>query len=108
MLSSEIASHLAGRNIQIHDNHLGASGYDVKIGVGNQGREIDFVAEKDNEFRYIQVALSVLNDDTAQREFGNLENIPDNYEKTVVTYVESTPNTYKGIRQMSLREFLLT
>lgn len=89
-------------------NHLAASGYDVKIGVGNRGHEIDFVAEKDNEYRYIQVALSVLNDDTAQREFGNLENIPDNYEKTVVTYVESTPNTYKGIRQMSLREFLLT
>lgn len=41
------------------------------------------------------------------REFGNLAGIPDNYEKTVVTYSESAPNTYQGIRQMSLREFLL-
>lgn len=89
-------------------NHLAASNYDVKVGVGNQGHEIDFIAEKDNEYRYVQVALSVMNDETARREFGNLADIPDNYEKTVVTYAESSPNTYQGIRQMSLREFLLS
>lgn len=89
-------------------NHLRAHGYEVKIGVGTQGREIDFIAEKDNEYRYVQVALSILNEATARREFGNLENIPDNYEKIVVTYSESAPNTYNGIRQMSLREFLLS
>ncbi len=89
-------------------NHLRAHGYEVKIGVGIQGREIDFIAEKDNEYRYVQVALSILNEATARREFGNLENIPDNYEKIVVTYSESAPNTYNGIRQMSLREFLLS
>lgn len=88
-------------------NHLVASGYNVKVGVGAQGHEIDFIAEKDNEYRYVQVALSVMNDETARREFGNLTNIPDNYEKTVVTYSDSAPNTYQGIRQMSLREFLL-
>ena len=89
-------------------NHLRAHGYEVKIGVGIQGREIDFIAEKDNEYRYVQVALSIINEATARREFGNLENIPDNYEKIVVTYSESAPNTYNGIRQMSLREFLLS
>lgn len=89
-------------------NHLRAHGYEVKIGVGIQGREIDFIAEKDNEYRYVQVALSILNEATARREFSNLENIPDNYEKIVVTYSESAPNTYNGIRQMSLREFLLS
>lgn len=89
-------------------NHLAASGYNVKVGVAQQGREIDFIAEKNNEYRYIQVALSVMDDDTARREFGNLSDIPDNYEKTVVTYAESAPNTFKGIHQMSLRKFLLT
>ena len=89
-------------------NHLAASGYNVKVGVAPQGREIDFIAEKNNEYRYIQVALSVMDDDTARREFGNLSDIPDNYEKTVVTYAESAPNTFKGIHQMSLRKFLLT
>lgn len=89
-------------------NHLVASGFDVKIGVADRGHEVDFIAERDNEYRYVQVALSVLNDETARREFGNLTSIPDNYDKTVVTYSESSPNTYKGIRQVSLREFLLS
>lgn len=89
-------------------NHLAASDYNVKVGVGIQGHEIDFIAEKDNEYRYVQVALSVMNEETAGREFGNLARIPDNYEKTVVTYADSAPNTYQGIRQMSLREFLLS
>lgn len=89
-------------------NHLVASGYKVRVGEVQQGREIDFIAEKENEYRYVQVALSVTDEATARREFGNLSQIPDNYEKTVVTYAESAPNTLDGIRQMSLREFLLS
>lgn len=89
-------------------NHLAASDYNVKVGVGTQGHEVDFIAEKDNEYRYVRVALSVMDDETAGREFGNLARIPDNYEKTVVTYADSAPNTNQGIRQMSLREFLLS
>lgn len=88
-------------------NHLVAGGYDVKIGLLQLGREIDFVAEKNNECRYVQVALSIADEDTANREFGNLARVPDNYEKTVVTLRDSAPNTYKGIRMMTLREFLL-
>lgn len=87
-------------------NHLAASGYNVKIGVLQSGCEIDFIAEKNNECRYVQVALSVADEDTANREFGNLTKIPDNYEKTVVTLRESSPNTYNGIKMMTLREFL--
>jgi hypothetical protein len=72
-----------------------------------QGNEIDFIAEKENEYKYIQVAVSVNNEATMQREFGNLEKIPDNYEKIVVTLRDSSPNTYKGMRQLTLRQFLL-
>lgn len=89
-------------------NHLRFCGYNVTVGVMPQGREIDFIAEKGNEYRYIQVALSISDEATARCEFGNLAKIPDNYEKAVVTLHESTPNTYNGIRQMSLREFLLS
>lgn len=98
---------IAGLMENVVYNHLKSSGYDVKIGVLSQGREIDFIAEKDKEYRYVQVACSVLDDTTADREFGNLTKIPDNYEKTVVTLHESAPNTFKGIRQMTLRDFLL-
>lgn len=88
-------------------NHLVAGGYDVRIGVLPKGREVDFIAEKNAECRYIQVAVNVTDDATAAREFGNLAGIPDNYEKTVVTLHDSAPNSYNGIRMMSLREFLL-
>ncbi len=71
------------------------------------GKEIDFVAEKDGERKYLQVAMTVSDKTTAEREYGNLTTIPDNYEKTVVTYRDSFPNTFKGIRTLPLREFLM-
>lgn len=87
-------------------NKLVADGFDVTVGVMSKGREIDFVAERNGERRYIQVALNVDNESTAEREFGNLASIPDNYDKTVVTLRTSTPNTLSGIRLISLRQFL--
>lgn len=88
--------------------HLVAGGYSVKVGVLSQDKEIDFIAERDNELRYVQVALTLTEEKTIDREFGNLARIPDNYEKTVVTFRESAHNTYNGIRLMSLREFLMS
>ena len=88
-------------------NHLRIMGYDVKTGVLTGGREIDFVAEKDGEKLYIQVAMTIADKATAEREYGNLTMIPDNYQKIVVTYRDSFPNTYKGIETMTLREFLM-
>lgn len=88
-------------------NHLRSRGYKVMTGVLPGGREIDFVAEKDGENLYVQVAMTVADKSTAEREYGNLATIPDNYEKIVVTYRDSYPNTMQGIRTMSLREFLM-
>lgn len=88
-------------------NALVSKGYDVKIGVLAKGREIDFVAEKNSERMYVQVALTIDNPETAEREFGNLMDIADNYPKILVTLRDSAPNTFNGIKMMSLREFLL-
>lgn len=87
-------------------NKLVCDGYTVKIGVLTKGREIDFVAEKDGEREYIQVAVSVADKNTAAREFGNLSDINDNYEKKLVTLRDTAPNSHEGIRMMTLREFL--
>ncbi|MBD5281368.1 MAG: ATP-binding protein [Bacteroides sp.] len=87
-------------------NHLVVRGYKVWVGVISRGREIDFVAEKGNEKLYVQVALRIDDSATAEREFGNLTKIPDNYEKIVVTLRDSFPNTLDGIKALSLREFL--
>lgn len=89
-------------------NHLQSRGYRVSVGAMPRGREIDFIAEKDNEYRYIQVALTIVDPTTAVREFGNLEKIPDNYEKTVITLRDDFPNTVNGIHHQSLRKFLLS
>ena len=51
----------------------------------------------------------MLSDDTTiQREFSNLLEIPDNYPKYVVTMDEmQSGGNYQGIKQISLRDFLL-
>lgn len=83
-----------------------ADNYEIKAGVLPKGREIDFVAVKDGERCYIQVALNVDDPATAGREFGNLTGIADNYTKILVTLRDSAPNTHNGIRMLSLRQFL--
>lgn len=82
-------------------------GYEVKIGVARDGKEIDFIAEKNGEKKYVQVAVNVYDEATAAREFGSLTSIPDNYEKMLITYRDSAPNTYQGVKMLSLRQFLL-
>lgn len=86
-------------------NHLIYLGYEVRIGyIGD--KEIDFIGEKSNEKIYVQVALQINNETTAQREFGNLLKIPDNYLKIVVTDEAFQGNTYEGIRHYSIQDFL--
>lgn len=89
-------------------NKLRSDGYDVRVGLISRDKEIDFVAERGGERKYVQVAVNVNDKATAEREFGNLSDISDNYEKIVVTHRDSSPNTFNGIRMLSLRQFLLT
>lgn len=87
-------------------NHLNVLGYKIKTGQFNKGGEIDFIAEKDSEIKYIQVATTIIEEKTGKREFGNLESIKDNYEKIVVTLNDRFPNTLNGIKCVTLLEFL--
>lgn len=86
-------------------NELIYRGYDVFTGwKGNH--ETDFIATKDNETIYIQVALVLDSDPTITREFGNLLEINDNYPKMVVTTDEEFRNTIKGVEHLNIRRFL--
>lgn len=79
---------------------------DYKVFIGkHQDREIDFVAQKGNETKYIQVAYQLPDEKVREREFGNLLKIEDNYEKIVVSADEFTTD-YKGIKHIHIREFL--
>ncbi|MEA3450806.1 MAG: ATP-binding protein, partial [Bacteroidota bacterium] len=87
-------------------NHLKYNDFDITIGV-NKNTEIDFVATKNTEKIYIQVAYLLKDKETIQREFGNLLKIKDNYPKYVVSMDKiETISTYQGIINLSLKEFL--
>ena len=88
-------------------NHLLIWGYKVHVGVmGNE--EIDFVCEKDGEKIYIQVALTIQNDSTMLREFGNLQKIKDHFPKWVISLDEMETNSFEGIKHVHLKKFLIT
>lgn len=87
--------------------HLLRMGYKVFVGNLN-GREIDFVAEKNGERLYMQVCYMLTDQSTIDREFGNLLSITDQFPKLVVTLDEINPATsFKGIHQVHLRDFLM-
>ncbi|MFN3757303.1 MAG: ATP-binding protein [Flavobacterium sp.] len=88
-------------------NHLIFKGFAVVVGV-LKTNEIDFIAQKDGEKLYFQVALTINDIKTIEREFGNLKSIQDNYQKTVITLDAFTGQTHEGIKSISLEEFLLT
>ena len=88
-------------------NHLLSSGYQVKVGTINT-QEIDFYCEKNGEKKYVQVALSLNEQKTLDREFGNLKLIKDNYPKEVVTLDAYSGNSVEGIKAVDLRTFLLS
>ena len=87
--------------------HLIRSGF--RVYVGQLGKsEIDFVAQKDGKTIYIQVAYLLADENTINREFGNLAKISDNYRKYVVTMDEyNSGSNYYGIEQLHLKDFLL-
>ncbi len=87
--------------------HLKSLGYKVTVGTIPNG-EIDFVAEKNGKTVYFQIAYLLADDNTIQREFGNLMAIKDNYPKYVVSMdTISKPKDYDGITHISLRQMLM-
>lgn len=81
-------------------------GYKVTIGrVGNT--EVDFVAEKQGAYEYFQVTADMTAKETFDREIRPLENIRDNYEKTILTMDWLTPGNYNGIQVRYLLDWLI-
>jgi hypothetical protein len=87
-------------------NELILRGYRVFIGA-LEGREIDFVAEKQNEKIYCQVCYKLGSPEIVAREFGNLEKIRDNYRKIVISLDRDFVADKNGIEHRQLLDFLL-
>lgn len=86
-------------------NELIYLGYEVTV-YNNKGREIDFRVSRDGKLYLIQVAYSVAEEKTYEREFSAFANIDNTVKKIIITnddidYSTSTVYHYK------LRDFLL-
>jgi predicted AAA+ superfamily ATPase len=69
-------------------------------------KEVDFVAKKGTEIKYIQVCYLLSSQMVIDREFGNLLEIQDNYEKIVLSLDDVIEGDYKGIKHYNLIEWL--
>ena len=81
-------------------------GYQVYVGKVNTA-EIDFVVQSSSGEEYYQVAYSVLDDNTLQRELAPLEAIKDHNPKYLLTMDFMPPVSHNGIRQINVLEWLL-
>lgn len=89
--------------------HLISLGYKVNVGQLQAG-EIDFVCTKKagSQRIYVQAAYLIANDETREREFGNLHKIKDNYPKYVVSMTPGvTRSDDNGVTHLHLRNFLM-
>lgn len=81
-------------------------GYDVAIGkIDNQ--EVDFIATKADEKKYVQVTESMNAPETRERELAPLRKIRDNYEKIVIALECDLTQTQDGIKIIRALDFLL-
>jgi predicted AAA+ superfamily ATPase len=84
---------------------LKRKGYTVYTGKFRD-KEIDFIAEKDNMKIYIQVCYLLADESVVEREFGNLEQITDHYEKIVISLDDVNLGNRNGIRHVNAWEFI--
>lgn len=81
-------------------------GYEVAIGKIGE-KEIDFIATKTNEKKYIQVTESMLSPDTRQRELAPLMAVQDNYDKIIIAMDCGLETNIEGIKVINAIDFLL-
>jgi predicted AAA+ superfamily ATPase len=81
-------------------------GYKVWTG-SMRNAEVDFVVRNgQGDIEYYQVSWNIDNPATAEREFGSLEKIKDNYPKFLLT-AESFPQSRNGITHQNAFQWLL-
>lgn len=84
--------------------YLRMKNYQISVGkIGNL--ECDFIIRKNNEYFYSQVAMTILDESTANREFEPFKHIRDNYKKYLFT-IDQLLQDRDGVKNMNLIEFV--
>ena len=86
-------------------NELIKKGYDVYRGKTREG-EIDFIASKNKDIKYIQACYDLSTEETRSREFGAFNNINDNYPKYVIS-TNKEDYSQNGIKNINIFDFLM-
>ena len=84
---------------------LKRQGYDVYVGKLHNA-EIDFIAEKNGEKQYIQVAYLLSDEKVIEREFGNFKQVRDNFTKLVVSMDIASLGNREGIKHVCAWDFV--
>lgn len=86
-------------------NELLYMGYEVYV-YNNNGKEVDFLAMKEGSQYYVQVAYSVAEEKTYQREFDAFKNIDNLSQKIIITNDDIDYST-SVVRHIKLKDFLM-
>lgn len=86
-------------------NELLFMNYQVSVFQNNE-KEIDFLAFKDNKQYYIQVAYSIVDEKTYNREFSAFKNLDNMVKKIIITNDEIDYST-STVTHIKLKDFLL-
>lgn len=78
--------------------------FEIFTGRNNEA-EIDFVVKKQNQILYIQVAESVKDSATLERELSAFKNINDSYPRILITMDKSLNEDYNGVRNINALDF---
>ncbi|MCR4662054.1 MAG: ATP-binding protein [Clostridia bacterium] len=80
-------------------NELLYMGYELKVFVNN-GKEIDFLASKDNKVFLVQVAYSVADEKAYEREMGAFDKVDNRNQKILITndIIDYSTSVVKHIR----------
>lgn len=81
-------------------------GYEVSIGKVDD-MEVDFIVSNNDGIEYYQVAATVRDVDTLDRELKPLKKIADHFPKYLLTLDDDPPTSHNGIRQINALDFLL-
>jgi predicted AAA+ superfamily ATPase len=82
-------------------------GYRVSVGKVGE-KEVDFVAERPDDRKYLQVAETLAGEETLRRELEPLLRIADNHEKIILSMDRSFIQSYDGVKSINIIEYLLT